>query len=79
MIPEDDTKLAELEMIFNREHEASSDNLEREAAELLERYNRQVNQGKIQMLSERLAGMDEEDEEYLELLREIQELQTRNS
>ncbi|MBR3322165.1 DNA primase [Candidatus Saccharibacteria bacterium] len=78
-IPEDDTKLAELEMIFNREHEASSDNLEREAAELLERYNRQVNQGKIQMLSERLAGMDEEDEEYLELLREIQELQTRNS
>ena len=74
-IPDDDTRLAELEMIFNREHEIADINLEQEASELLARYTRELNQHKIKTLSEQLADMDEDDEAYLPLLRQIQELQ----
>ena len=75
-IPDDDTRLAELELIFNREHELTATNLEREAAELCARYTKELNQHKIRTLSEQLAAMDEDDENYLPLLRQIQELQT---
>ncbi len=75
-IPDDDTRLAELELIFNREHEIDNTNLEREATELLTRYNRELNQHQIRTLSEQLADLDEDDENYDILLREIQELQT---
>ena len=76
-IPEDDTRLAELELIFNREHELSSDvDLEQEAAELLTHYNKESNQLKIKTLSEQLATLDEDDEDYGGILRQIQELQT---
>lgn len=78
-IPDDDTRLAELELIFNREHEVDSTNLEREASELLTRYNRELNQHQIRTLSEQLADLDEDDENYDALLREIQELQTSAS
>ena len=63
-IPDDDTRLAELELIFNREHEVDNTNLEREAAELLTRYNRELNQHQIRTLSEQLADLDEDDENY---------------
>ena len=75
-IPEDDTRLAELELIFNQEHKVASENLEQEAAELLARYNKELNQHQIKILSKRLADLDEDDENYEALLRQIQELQT---
>ncbi|MBR3172597.1 DNA primase [Candidatus Saccharibacteria bacterium] len=76
-IPDDDTRLAELELIFNREHELGNDiDLEQEAIELLDRYTRESNQLKIKSLSEQLANMDENDENYGGILRQIQELQT---
>lgn len=75
-IPDDDTRLAELELIFNREHEVESTDLEGEAAELLTRYTRELNQHKIRTLSEQLASMDEDDTNYESLLRQIQSLQT---
>ena len=78
-IPEDDTRLAELELVFNREHEIASANLEQEAAELLTRYHKEANQQKIRTLSEQLANMDEEDDNYEPLLRQIQELQTTDN
>ena len=75
-IPEDDTRLAELELIFNREHEIATGDLEQEAAELLARYHKEANQQKVKTLSEQLAAMDEDDAEYDSVLRQIQELQT---
>ena len=75
-IPEDDTRLAELELIFNREHEITGTNLEQEAAELYQRYARELNQHKIKTLSEQLSELDEEDDNYPKLLSQIQDLQT---
>ncbi len=75
-IPEDDTRLSELELIFNSEHQLSdNNNYEREARELLDRYNSMVKKQKIQELSEKLDQLDENDEEYEKILREISNLQ----
>ena len=71
-IPDDETKLAELELIFNREHEIASDvNLEQEATELLRHYNDEFKKYKIASLTEQLSNFDEEDEEYNKILSEI--------
>lgn len=75
-VPDDDTRLAELELIYNREHEVSDINLEQEAKELLSRYHKESNQQKIKSLSEQLAAMSENDENYESILREIQSLQS---
>ena len=75
-IPEDDTRLAELELIFNSEHQLSdTTNHEREARELLTRYNSLVTKQKIKELSEKLDELDENDEAYEKVLREIRNLQ----
>lgn len=74
--PEDETRLEELELIFNSEHETSSpDNLEKEAAELLARYNRELNKQKVSFLTSQLDSLDEDSDEYLNMLREIRTLQ----
>ena len=75
-IPDDETKLAELELIFNREHEMEGANLEKEAAELYDRYSKEKRQQEIKTLSEQLEAMDEEDDDYAKVLEQIQELQT---
>ena len=75
-IPEDDTRLAELELIFNSERQLSdSANYEREARELLTRYNSLVTKQKIKELSKKLDELDDNDEEYEKVLREIRNLQ----
>ena len=74
-IPDDEARLAELELIFNREHELEGANLEREAAELYARYTKELNQHQIKTLSEQLADMDEDDDNYSKLLSQIQDLQ----
>jgi len=75
-IPDDDTRLAELELVFNRDHEhtANSD-YEKEAAELLARYNSALKRQKISALSTKLASLDENDEEYINVLKEIDRVQ----
>ena len=74
--PTDPTRLAELELIFHREHElASNTNYDQEAAELLSRYNRELNKQKIAELNAKLAELDEDSEDYEELLKEITDLQ----
>ena len=71
-IPEDDTRLSELELIFNREHEHSDGtNLEREASELLARYQQEFRRHKIAELNAKLSALDEDSEEYDQLLKEI--------
>lgn len=71
-IPEDDTRLSELELIFNSEHEIQDDiDLEKEASELLSRYQKEQNKQKIASLTEQLTNIDEDSDEYHDLLTEI--------
>jgi len=75
-IPDDDTRLAELELVFNHEHENTKDSdLEIEAAELLARYKKALTKQEIVTLSAQLESLDEDSDEYLSLLRKIQTLQ----
>ena len=75
-IPEDETRLAELELVFNSEHESSkTTDLEKEATELLARYNRELNKQKVLSLTGQLDSFDEDSDEYLNVLREIRTLQ----
>ena len=75
-IPEDDTRLAELELIFNSEHQLSENaDYDREAKELLDRYREEVKKQKIKELSKKLDELDENGEEYEKVLREIRNLQ----
>ncbi|MBQ3321051.1 DNA primase [Candidatus Saccharibacteria bacterium] len=75
-IPDDETRLSELELIFNREHEEFKDSdFEREAKELLVHYNAEMKKIKIKELQEKLTTLDDESEEYEKLLREINALQ----
>ncbi|MBR3157376.1 DNA primase [Candidatus Saccharibacteria bacterium] len=75
-IPDDDVRLSELELVFNHEHKSTkNDDLETEAAELLARYKEVLNQQKIADYSAKLETLDEDSDEYLQILREIQNLQ----
>lgn len=77
-IPDDETKLAELELVFNQEH-AFIDNidLEKEAAELLARYNNEITKQQIRALNTKLASLNEESDEYELVLRQIRDLQNQ--
>ena len=76
LVPEDDTKLAELELIFNSEHELTKEpDYEKEAAELLSRYQKELNKTKISELTLELESLEEDSDVYLETIREIGELQ----
>ena len=75
-IPEDEVRLAELELVFNAEHENVDEaNYEQEAKELLQRYNSEIKKIKIAELNDKLANLNEEDEEYEALIRDITDLQ----
>ena len=75
-IPEDETKLAELELVFNSERKAvDAVILEKEARELLKQYDAEVKKVKIEKLNKELAKLDEEDGRYEEIIREIRDLQ----
>ena len=75
-IPEDDTRLAELELVFNRDHEnVTNPDYEQEAAELFARYSRELNQQKILELNKKLENLDEDSEEYEKILKQIYGLQ----
>ncbi len=75
-IPEDETKLSELELVFSSEHEKNKEtNIEKEAAELYARYLAEINRQKIKKLNIKLSELDEDSEEYLEVLKTITNLQ----
>ncbi len=74
--PEDEAKLAELELVFERDHDGISDqNYEAEAKDLLARYQKEQSKQKIQELTTKLESLDEETDEYDVILREILDLQ----
>lgn len=75
-VPEDETRINELEFIFNTSHEnVKSPNYEQEAADLMARYNTEIRKDRIKELNEKLAGLDDSSEEYLKILQEITDLQ----
>ena len=74
--PEDETKLSELELVFNAEHEGiTNPDYEKEATELLKLYKKETNNQKIVSLRQELESLDEESDEYEKLLMEITDLQ----
>ena len=74
-IPEDETRLAELELVFNREHEQVSSDLEKEAKEILARYQQETKKARISALNQELSNLSEESPEYEDILRQIADLQ----
>ena len=75
-IPEDETKLAELELVFNSEHDSQGEaNYEQEAKDLLTRYQKETKKQKVSDLTKYLASLDEESDEYISVLKQIQEIQ----
>ena len=75
-VPDDETKLSELELIFNSEHESIENaDYEKEASELLSFYNKELNKQKIALLTEKLGELDEDSDEYTDTLNEITDLQ----
>ncbi len=79
-IPDDDVRLAELELIFNRDHEnIKNPDYETEAKELLTRYNKELNKQKIAELNAKLEDLDEDSKDYEKILQAISELQKNNN
>ena len=75
-IPEDETRIDELELVFNTDHEdVKNPDYEKEASELLARYTAECKKVRIEELNEKLKNLDEDDEEYGNLVREITDLQ----
>ena len=80
-IPQDETKLAELEMVFNHDHEKiqeadlTSAALVAEAKNLLSRYEREFKHVQMTELNAKLAKMDDDDPEYESILKQISNLQ----
>ena len=74
--PEDDTKIDELELVFNRDHERiMNPDYEKEAADLLSRYQKALTQQQISALTAKLTDLDEDSAEYEQVLRDIRNLQ----
>lgn len=80
-IPQDETKLAELEMVFNHDHEKiqeadlTSAALAAEAKNLLSRYEQEFKHVQMTELNAKLAKMDDDDPEYESILKQISNLQ----
>ena len=67
-------------MVFAKDHEnITSPDYEKEATELLSRYNRELNQQKITALNAELEAIDENDDRYDEILKQIVDLQNGTS
>ncbi len=74
-IPEDEAKLSELELVFNTEHEGITEpDYEKEATELMSHYETEIAKQKIAELSAKLAELDENSNEYSDVLLQINNL-----
>ena len=82
-VPEDEARLSELELVFLHDHEKvdeaemTASALEKEARELLKRYEEEMVTVKRAELAAKLAEIDEESPEYQEVLKELQTLQKK--
>ena len=84
-LPEDETKKAELEMVFEtRYKEWDKGMLEREALALLSRYKVEMNRQEVEQLTMRLAELEDQDgeaaeQESAEILRRIMVLKKQGN
>ncbi|MBQ3353380.1 DNA primase [Candidatus Saccharibacteria bacterium] len=75
-LPEDDARLAELELVFNKEHEGLTNyDPDKEAGELLARYQAELKDQEIKSLQARLANLPDDDPAVESILAEIATLQ----
>ncbi len=82
-VPDDEARLSELELVFAHDHEKVAESemtvaaLEKEAKELLKRYDEEVKSARRAELAVKLAELDEESDEYQEVLKELRTLQKK--
>ena len=71
-VPQDETRLAELEMVFNNNYSGIEElDYETEVASLLTRYEKELKKSQIADLQAKLAALDEDDPAYEETLKEM--------
>ena len=74
--PEDETRLAELELIYRTNYDSIKDfDPVKEAENLYDRYEKEYKKSQIAILQQKLENLDENDPEYDQLLGEIAMLQ----
>lgn len=75
-IPDDQARLSELELVFSKDHEGiKSPDYDKEMKELLALYNSEQRKQRIKELNAKLSEIDDESEEYAEVLKQIRDLQ----
>ena len=78
-IPTDQTKLSELELIFNANYKSIKDlDVKKEAKLILKRYEKELGRTKIKALQEKLAELSEDDPAYEETLLKLNHLLKNN-
>lgn len=76
--PEDETRLSELELIFEKKFgKYSEEDLRTEARALMHRYDEEIIQAKIDDLAKSLEELDDNAEESSKILRQIQNLRNQ--
>lgn len=76
--PEDDTRLAELELIYERDYSKyKEDELKREARSLMKRYEDEIIQTEIDELTKELDANEDDDDKSAAILKKIQALRAK--
>ena len=75
-IPDDEARLAELELIYEHNYaNFSEEALKKEAKDLMKRYKKEINKHEIAKLTKALEDAADDEEKTAEILRKIKELQ----
>lgn len=75
-IPDDEARLSELELVFNKDHEGiENPDYDKEMKELLALYDSELKKQRIKELNAKLSEIDDESDEYAEVLKQIRDLQ----
>lgn len=76
--PEDETRISELELIFENQYSSlSEEELKKTARSLLRRYEDEVIKAEIANLTETLKTLENDDEKTSKILKQIQSLQSK--
>lgn len=75
-VPEDETKLDELSLIFETKFKGfSKERLEKAVKEMLAEYNKELSRLKIEELSKKAEEYEDDEEKFNDIMREIEKLQ----
>ena len=74
-IPTDETRIAELELVYEKNYsKMSEDDLKKEAKSLMKRFKKEKNKEEIERLTSELENFSDDEEKTNEILRKIQTL-----